>query len=237
MRLLNASPVFVASSIAFDSTISSWPLPLPGSASLPISFSLIDFIDHTVTPNGLQPTAAEVMALSQNFMHFNLPQLRNLRGGISSYCRFLPDLSKRLQPLHFLPKETVPFAFTAEMEVIMKAIFTDPSTPSLLAFLDWIAAIDDFGKFRLYCNDSRDGLAAHLNRARLTTPSARSRSSVESSLTIGATGLFRILRLELSSCSSSSFVGISFRSSLSFTVNTRIAFGVVSIYYGLTSHR
>ena len=52
----------------------------------------------------------------------NVSELRSLLGGLSYSRKFLPNLSRRLQPITRLLKKDVPFSFNAEMEAVVREI-------------------------------------------------------------------------------------------------------------------
>ena len=59
----------------------------------------ISFLGDTISPRGVKPDAKKVDALRKISMPNNVPELRSLLGGLSYYRKFLPDLSRRLQPI------------------------------------------------------------------------------------------------------------------------------------------
>lgn len=94
----------------------------------------IDILGHAITPAGLHHTTAKAAAPSQTPMPTEASHLQSVRGGKSSYRRLLPDLSKGLRPLHRFLKENIPFLYSLEMAVLVRAMLTQPP---VLAVSDW----------------------------------------------------------------------------------------------------
>ena len=96
----------------------------------------------------------------------NVPELRSLLGGLSYYRKFLPNLSRRLQPITRLLKKDVPFSFDAEMEAVVREILKVLTKPPVLVYPDFEAARDGSRKFRLYCDASAAGFGSHRKTTR-----------------------------------------------------------------------
>ena len=92
----------------------------------------------------------------------NVSELRSLLGGLSYYRKFLPNLSKRLQPITRLLKKDVPFSFDAEMEAVVREILKVLTKPPVLVYPDFKAARDGSRKLRSYCDTSAAGFGATL---------------------------------------------------------------------------
>ena len=91
-------------------------------------------------------------------------ELRSLLGGLSYYRKFLPNLSKRLQPITRLLKKDVPFSFSVEMESVVRKILKVLTKPPVLVYPDFEAARNGSRKFRLYCDASAAGFGATLEQ-------------------------------------------------------------------------
>ena len=94
----------------------------------------------------------------------NVSELRSLLGGLSYYRKFLPNLSRRLQPITRLLKKDVPFSFNAEMEAVVREILKVLTKPPVLVYPDFEAARNGSRKFRLYCDASAAGFGATLEQ-------------------------------------------------------------------------
>ena len=70
----------------------------------------ISFLCHTISPRGVKPDAKKVDALRKLPMPNNVSELRSVLGGLSYYRKFLPNLSRRPQPITRLLKKDVPFS-------------------------------------------------------------------------------------------------------------------------------
>ena len=90
-------------------------------------------------------------------------------GGLSSYYRkYLPNLAKHMRPImSLLKKNAVVFKWTDAMTDVVRGLTTQLSSPPVLAFPDWDAALDGSRKFHLYCDASKDGLGATLEQEQL----------------------------------------------------------------------
>ena len=122
------------------------------------------FLGHTISPRGVKPEAKKGDALRKLPMPNNVSELRSLLGELS-YCRkFLPSLSRRLEPITRLLKKDVPFSFDAEMDAVVREILKVLTKPPVLVYLDFEAARDGSRRFRLYCDTSAAGFGATLER-------------------------------------------------------------------------
>ena len=94
----------------------------------------------------------------------NVSELRSLLCGLSYYRKFLPNVSRRLQPITKLLKKDVPFRFTAQMETVIRELPAVLTTPPVLVYPDFEAARDGSRNFRLYCDASAAGFGATLEQ-------------------------------------------------------------------------
>ena len=94
----------------------------------------------------------------------NVSELRSILGGLSYYRKFLPNLSRRLQPITRLLKKDVLFSFDAEMEAAIRKILKVLTKPPVLVYPDFEAARDGSRKFRLYCDARAAGFGATLEQ-------------------------------------------------------------------------
>ena len=67
-------------------------------------------------------------------------ELRSLLDGLSYYRKFLPNLSRRLQPITKLVKKDVPFSFTAQMKTVIRELLAVLTIPPVLVYPDFKAA-------------------------------------------------------------------------------------------------
>ena len=79
-----------------------------------------NFLGHFISPAGLRPNAGNVSVLIIVPMPTDVKQVRALMGSINYYSIFLPDLSKRLRPTNSLFRKGVKFAFTPDMEILLR---------------------------------------------------------------------------------------------------------------------
>ena len=66
----------------------------------------------------------------------NIKQLRLLLGGLSYYCKFLPNMAKRIRPITTLLKQGAKFIFTPDMEAVIRTLLAKLSEPRMLVFPD-----------------------------------------------------------------------------------------------------
>ena len=93
-------------------------------------------------------------------MPTNVSQLRSLLGALS-YCRkFLPQMATVTRSLNNLLKKGIKFAFKVEHVEIVQTLFKRLTSPDVLAFPDFRAAISGDRPFRLITDESVDWLGA-----------------------------------------------------------------------------
>ena len=62
----------------------------------------VDYLGHSITPEGLQPTKEKICAITDAPVPTNLAQLRSFLGLVKYYSKFLPQLATILAPLYSL---------------------------------------------------------------------------------------------------------------------------------------
>jgi hypothetical protein len=62
----------------------------------------VEYLGHTISAHGLQPTSEKVKAIKEAPVPTNVQQLRSFLGLINYYNKFLPALSSTLAPLYQL---------------------------------------------------------------------------------------------------------------------------------------
>ena len=124
----------------------------------------ISFLGHTISPRGVKPDTKKFDALRKLPMPNNVPELRSLPGGLSYYRKFLPNLSRRLQPITRLLKKDVQFSFDPEMETVVRDILKVLTKSPVPVYADFEAARNGSRKFRLYCDASAAGFGATLEQ-------------------------------------------------------------------------
>ena len=124
----------------------------------------ISFLGHTISPRGVKPDVKKVGALRKSPMPNNVSELKSLLGELSYYQKFLPNLSRRLQPITKLLKKDVPFSFNADIETVIRKILTVLTKPPVPVYPDFEAARDGSRKFRLCCDASAAGFGATLEQ-------------------------------------------------------------------------
>ena len=94
----------------------------------------------------------------------NVSELRSLLGELSYYREFLPNVSRRLQPINKLLKKGVPFSFNAQMETVIRELLAVLTTPPVLVYPDFEAARDGSRNCLLYCDSGALGFGATLEQ-------------------------------------------------------------------------
>ena len=62
----------------------------------------VDYLGHSITPEGLQPTKEKIRAITDAPVPTNLAQLRSFLGLVNYHSKFLPQLATILAPLYSL---------------------------------------------------------------------------------------------------------------------------------------
>ena len=138
-----------------------------GATKARIGATKADFLGPTTSPAGFSPNADKVAALTKMPMPANVRQVRALIGRIGYYRESLGNLSTRLRPTTALLKQTAKFLFTPAMEATVREILRELAAFSTPVFPDYDAVADNSRPLRLYCDASRDGFGATLERKQL----------------------------------------------------------------------
>ena len=129
----------------------------------------IKFLGHRVTAKGVEPGPGKVEAMAKLPMPTNVSQLRSLLGGLSYYRNFLPQMAIVTRPLNNLLKKGVKFVFTVEHVETVPQLLKRLSSPDVLTFPDFKAALSGKRPFRLITDASIDGLGAAVEQAQPDT--------------------------------------------------------------------
>ena len=130
-----------------------------------IGVRVIKSLGHRVTAKGVEPDPEKVEAMTKLPMPSNVSQLRSLLGALSYYRKFLPQMSTVTRPLNTLLKKGVKFVFTTEHVEIVQNLIKRLTSPDVLAFPDFKAALSGDRPFRLITDASVDGLGAVIEQA------------------------------------------------------------------------
>lgn len=115
---------------------------------------------HLVTAQGVEPDPGKVEAMTKLPMPSNVSQLRSLLGALSYYRKILPQMATVTRPPTNLLKKGVKYVFTTECVEIVQLLIKRLSSPDVLAFPDFKAALSGDRPFRLITDASIDGLGA-----------------------------------------------------------------------------
>eukprot|EP00752_Nemacystus_decipiens_P017591 g15764.t1 len=94
-----------------------------------------DFLGHTICPDGVRPMADKVVALTNMPIPNGIKQLRSLLRGLFYYRKYLPNMSKRTEPIQALMKKNAKYIFTPEMDKLVRKLLDELSNPPTLVFL------------------------------------------------------------------------------------------------------
>ena len=119
---------------------------------------------HRETAKGVEPDPEKVEAMTKLPVPSNVSQLRSLLVALSHYRKILPQISTVTRPLNLL-KKGVKFVFTTEHFEIVQNLIKGLTSPDVLAFPDFKAALSDDRPFRLIGDASVDGLGAVIEQA------------------------------------------------------------------------
>ena len=114
----------------------------------------IQFLGHTISDKGLQPTGEKVQAM---LSPHNITVLRSFFGMINYYGNFLPNLSTRLVPLYNLLRKQIQWEWGKEQENAFQEAKKALQTDSLLVHYD------ETKPLILACDASQYGLGAVLS--------------------------------------------------------------------------
>ncbi len=114
----------------------------------PFGAAVIEFLGHNVSHQGIHPTSAKVLAISELRAPTNVHELQSVLGFCNYYRRFVPNYSQLQQPLNALLKKGAQWQWAAEHQQAfdeLKAALCregnalrrfDPSLPTKL-YTDW----------------------------------------------------------------------------------------------------
>ncbi|XP_064402603.1 uncharacterized protein K02A2.6-like [Halichondria panicea] len=106
--------------------------------------SMVEYLGHRISADGLQPTDAKIKALKQAPIPRNVTQLKAFLGLLNYYGKFVPNLSTLLAPLHKLLRKATAWIWGPDQQKAFdqaKQTLTsdrvlahyDPSLPLILA--------------------------------------------------------------------------------------------------------
>ena len=138
-------------------TATKFNLKLATSKAL-LDAAEIIFLGHKISLKGVRPDPGKVEATKEMSMPQDVSRLRSLLGALSYYGLQLPKMAARTRPLNSLLRKGVKFEFSPHHECIVRQMLDELSSPNVLAFPDFEAAISGSRKFRLITDASADGL-------------------------------------------------------------------------------
>ena len=96
----------------------------------------VDYLDHTISSEGLQPTREKVRAIKDAPTPTNVAQLRSFLGLVNYYGKFLPQLATTLAPLYSLLRQDSKWNWTDKQQKAFGAAKDQLSSAKLLVHYD-----------------------------------------------------------------------------------------------------
>ena len=118
----------------------------------------VDYLGHTISAEGLQPTREKIRAITDAPTPSNVAQLRSFLGLVNYYSKFLPQLATTLSPLYLLLRGNIKWQWTDKQQKAFQAAKDQLSSTKLLAHYD------PDGELLLSCDASPYGIGAVLSQ-------------------------------------------------------------------------
>ena len=96
----------------------------------------IDFMGHTLSPEGIQISKEKVRAIQEMPIPEDVSGVRRLCGMIQYLARYTPHLARDLGPIHNLTRKDVPFDWSAECQQAFEKLKKKLSESPVLVFYD-----------------------------------------------------------------------------------------------------
>ena len=96
----------------------------------------IEYLGHTISASGLQPTKEKVRAIVEAPAPHNVSQLKSFLGLLNYYAKFLPQLSTLLAPLYSLLQKNKQWTWGGEQEKAFLEAKAQLTSPRILAHYD-----------------------------------------------------------------------------------------------------
>ena len=96
----------------------------------------VEYLGHTISANGLQPTQEKVCAIIEACFLRNVSELKSFLGMLNYYGKFLPNLLTCLAPLYALLQKRSHWSWGTEQNKAFKQAKTLLISPSILTHYD-----------------------------------------------------------------------------------------------------
>ena len=96
----------------------------------------VEYLGHSISKEGLQPTAEKVRAITEAPQPTNVSELKAFLGLVNYYGKFMQNLSTVLAPLYNLLKKKTPWRWQADQEKAFNEAKTLLKSPKLLVHYD-----------------------------------------------------------------------------------------------------
>ena len=96
----------------------------------------VEYLGHSISKEGLQPTADKVRAITEAPHPTNVSELKAFLGLINYYGKFMQNLSTVLAPLYTLLKKKTPWRWQADQEKAFNEAKASLKSPKLLVHYD-----------------------------------------------------------------------------------------------------
>ena len=116
----------------------------------------IEYIGHTITSNGVQPSASKIKAISEMPHPKDKKGVERLLGTVNYLAKFIPNISTIIEPIRSLLKNDVLFVWENPQKNAFNKIQEILSTEPVLKFFD----VNE--KITISCDASKSGLGAAL---------------------------------------------------------------------------
>ena len=91
----------------------------------------VEYLGHSISKEGLQPTAEKVRAITEAPQPTNVSELKAFLGLVNYYGKFMQNLSTVLAPLYTLLKKKTPWRWQADQEKAFNGAKTHLKSPKL----------------------------------------------------------------------------------------------------------
>ena len=116
----------------------------------------INFMGHRVTSDGLKPDETKIEAIVKMENPTDVKGIQRLQGTVGYLSKFLPGLSRAMEPIRKLPQPDVPWKSTKEQDEAMTQVKKLTNESPVLAYYD------PQSELFVECDASERGLGAAL---------------------------------------------------------------------------
>ena len=96
----------------------------------------VDYLGHSTSPEGLQPTKEKICACTDAPVLTNMAQLRSFLGLVNYYSKFLPQLATVLASLYSLLRRNNKWHWRDKQQLVFSTAKDQLSSAELLVYYD-----------------------------------------------------------------------------------------------------